>query len=273
MATAEAPRVDESGAPKRDKRMSLSAHLVELRKRILISVIGIVIGMVIAFVLTEPIIHVLTQPIQAVAANRDDPDKVALMFATVTSGFELRLRIALALGFILSAPVWLSQIWLFVMPGLTRKEIRYTWGFLGAAIPLFFAGCFVGWLIVPHIIELMASFVPEGASLFYDSTYYYDFVLKLLLVIGVAFVLPVFLVLLDLAGVISGKAILKGWRVAVLVITIFTAAATPAADVTSMLLLAGIMIVLYFGAVGVALLFDRRRAKQQVLLLGAPDTE
>jgi sec-independent protein translocase protein TatC len=153
------------------------------------------------------------------------------------------------------------------MPGLTRKEIRYTWGFLGSAIPLFFAGCFVGWLIMPHIVELMASFVPDGAGLFYDSSYYYDFILKLLLVIGVSFVLPVFLVLLNVAGVMSGKAILKGWRVAVLVITIFTAMATPAADVVSMLMLAGIMIVLYFGAVGVALLFDRRRFKREQKLL------
>ncbi|HWI32438.1 MAG TPA: twin-arginine translocase subunit TatC [Microbacterium sp.] len=247
--------------------MSLGAHLVELRKRLLISVIALVVAMVVAFLVTEPIIHLLTEPIRVVSASRGDEDLVTLMFSTVTSGFELRIRISVAVGLILSAPVWLAQVWLFVMPGLTRKETQYTWAFFGSAIPLFFAGTYVGWLLMPHVVELMASFVPEDAGLFYDSTYYYDFILKLLLVIGVSFVLPVFLVLLNVAGVMSGKAILKGWRVAVLVITVFTAIATPAADVVSMLMLAGIMIVLYFAAVGVALLFDRRRAKRERQLL------
>ncbi|MGC5223023.1 twin-arginine translocase subunit TatC [Micromonospora sp. DT81.3] len=267
MATANPLGVPQPEVPRRDKRMSLGAHLVELRRRLLISVLGLIAGMVIAFIVTDAIIQVLTDPIRLVAESRGDADQVALMFTTVTSGFELRIRISVVVGLILSAPVWLSQIWLFVMPGLTRKETRYTWGFLGAAIPLFFAGTYVGWLIVPHIVELMATFVPDGGSLFYDTTYYYDFVLKLLLVVGVSFVLPVFLVLLNLAGIMSGIAILKGWRVAVLVITLFAAMATPAADVVSMLMLAGIMVVLYFAAVGVALLFDRRRSKREQKLL------
>lgn len=249
--------------------MSLGGHLVELRKRLMISVLALVVALVVAFFISEPIIRLLTVPINIVSDTRDDADKVTLMFSTVTSGFELRMRIAVAVGVILSAPVWLSQIWLFVMPGLTRKETRYTWSFLGSAIPLFFAGTYVGWLIMPHVVELMATFVPEGAGLFYDSAYYYDFILKLLLVIGVSFVMPVFLVLLNAAGVMSGMAILKGWRIAVLVITLFSAMATPAADVVSMLMLAGIMVVLYFAAVGVSLLFDRRRAKRQKAILAA----
>ena len=140
MATANPLGVPQPEAPRRDKRMSLGAHLVELRRRLLISVLGLIAGMVIAFIVTDAIIQVLTDPIRLVAESRGDADQVALMFTTVTSGFELRIRISVVVGLILSAPVWLSQIWLFVMPGLTRKETRYTWGFLGAAIPLFFAG-------------------------------------------------------------------------------------------------------------------------------------
>ena len=113
----------------------------------------------------------------------------------------------------------------------------------------------------------MAQFVPTGMAQFYRYDYYYDFVFKFLIVIGVAFVLPVFLVALNLAGIMSGRAILKGWRVAILIATAFAALATPAADVTSMLLLAGIMIVLYFLAAGLSLLFDRRRAKRESRLL------
>ena len=120
--------------------------------------------------------------------------------------------------------------------------------------------------LMPHIVELMTSFVPDGGASFFDASYYYDFVFKFLLVIGVAFVLPVFLVALNLAGIMSGIAILKGWRVAVLISTTFAALATPAADIASMLLLAGMMIILYLAAAGLSVLFDRRRSKRQPLL-------
>src|SRR5690606_29326814 len=106
------------------------------------------------------------------------------------------------------------------------------------------------------------GFVPRGMAQFYDYSAYYDFIFKFLLVLGVAFVLPVFLVALNLAGVMSGRAILKGWRVAILICTIFAAIATPPADVFSMLLLMASMIVLYFAAALISLLFDRRKKKR-----------
>ncbi len=218
--------------------------------------------MVIAFIITDPIIHLITEPIREIAARRGD-DFSALNFTSVTSAFDLRMRIAFSIGIFLSAPVWLWQIWAFIMPGLTRKEIRYTVGFVASAVPLFFIGCWVGLLIVPHVIELMWGFTPsDGGVNFYNATDYYDFVFKLLIVVGVSFVLPVFLVALNVAGVMSGKAILKGWRVAILIATVFAALATPAADIVSMVMLAGILVVLFFAAAGVSMLFDRRRARQ-----------
>lgn len=248
--------------------MSLRQHLIELRKRLLIAVAGLIVGMIAAFLITGPVIDLLTVPINIVA-EQQGREFVQLNFDTVTGGFDLRMRIAFAIGLIISAPIWLWQIWAFIMPGLTRKEIRYTAGFVSAAIPLFFAGCAVAWFIMPHIIELMASFVPTGMAQFYKYDTYYDFAFKLLLVVGIAFVLPVFLVALNVAGIMSGRAILKGWRVAILISTIFAAITTPAADVTSMLLLAGIMVVLYFAAALVSLLFDRRRRKIEKAILGA----
>ncbi|QEW04841.1 twin-arginine translocase subunit TatC [Microbacterium lushaniae] len=242
--------------------MSLGQHLIELRKRLMIAAAALVVGMVVAFFITDGVIDVLTEPIRTVAADRGT-DLVALNFDTVTSAFDMRMRIAFAIGLLLSAPVWMWQIWAFIMPGLTRKETRYTVGFVAAAVPLFFGGCVVGVVIMPHIIELMATFVPDQGAQLFTAVTYYDFVFKLLIVIGVAFVLPVFLVALNLAGVMSGKAILKGWRVAVLVATIFAALATPAADVVSMLLLAGILVVLFFAAAGLSLLFDRRRRRRE----------
>ena len=190
------------------------------------------------------------------------------MYSTITGPFDLRLRISFAVGVILSAPIWLWQLWAFLMPGLTKKEIRYTVGFVSAAVPLFFAGCFVGWWVMPHIVEIMATFSAEGADNLYEAKFYYDFVFKLVLVVGVSFVVPVFLVALNLAGIMSGMAILKSWRVAVLIAVAFAGLATPAADIVSMLMLAGILIVLFFAAAGLSMLFDRRRAKRAAAALG-----
>lgn len=241
--------------------MSLGAHLVELRKRLIIAAIALVVGMVIAFLVTDPIIHFITEPIRHIADERGE-SIVALTFSSVTAPFDLRMRIAFSIGLFLSAPVWLWQIWAFIMPGLTKKETLYTVSFVGAAIPLFFAGCYVGTLVVPHVIELMAGFTPEGGNNLYEASAFYDFVFKLMIVVGVSFVLPVFLVALNVAGIMTGRDILKGWRVAILVSCVFGALATPAADLVSMFMLAGILVVLYFAAALVSMIFDRRKRKR-----------
>ncbi len=250
--------------------MSVGAHLVELRKRLMYAALALLIGMVVAFAVTDPIIHFITEPIRIIADKRGD-DFAALNFGAVTSAFDMRMRIAFSIGIFLSAPVWLWQIWAFIMPGLTRKEIRYTFGFVAAAVPLFFAGCYLGVVIMPHVIELMWGFTPEGGKNLYQAQEYYDFVFKLMIVIGIAFVLPVFLVALNFAGIMSGRAILKGWRVAILAATLFAAVATPAADVVSMLMLGGILIVLYFAAALLSMLFDRRKRKRDAALGILPD--
>ncbi|WP_091187407.1 twin-arginine translocase subunit TatC [Paramicrobacterium humi] len=238
--------------------MSLAEHLLELRKRLFISAIAIVVGMVAGFVLSNIIIDLMSAPIREIAESKN----ASLNFDTVTSGFDLHMKVALTVGLVISAPVWLYQIWAYLVPGLKRTEITYVLGFLLSAIPLFFAGCAAGWFVMPHIVELMAGFTPGDASNLYQAGYYYDFILKLVLAVGIAFVLPVFLVLLNFVGVLSARAIIKGWRIALLVIMLFCAIATPAADVISMFMLAVPMIVLYFAAYGVAFLRDRWRDKR-----------
>jgi len=241
--------------------MSLGQHLVELRKRLTRGAIAIVAGTVGGWFLYELIWPLITEPITRIAAaqgaDEDQLAKVALNYTGITGAFDVRIQIALAVGIVISSPIWLYQIFAFLVPGLTKREKRYTFGFFFSAIPLFLGGCAAGWFVLPHIVEIMYSFVPDGATTFYETKMYLDFVLKLVLATGIAFVLPVFLVLLNFVGVLQARTILKGWRWAILAITIFTAIATPAADVISMILLAIPMIVLYFGAVGIALLHDR----------------
>jgi sec-independent protein translocase protein TatC len=246
-----------------DGRMSLGRHLLELRKRLFRSALGIVIGGVVGFVLSEPILSLLQAPIEQIAQSRD----ATLNFDTITGAFDLRMQIAIYVGIIVSSPVWLYQIFAFIVPGLTSKEKRYTFGFFFSAVPLFLAGCAAGFFVFPHIVELLAGFAPTDTASIFQAKYYVDFATKLVLAVGIAFVLPVFVVLLNFMGVLSAKGILKGWRIAILLITVFCAIATPAADVSTMFLLAVPMVLLYFAAAGVAWIHDRSVARREARLL------
>lgn len=272
-----------------DRRMSLGEHLRELRRRLFTSAIAIVIAAIVAFIPWGPILAPLgidlpfvslaefvrdgmRVPIDQIAATHD----ATISYTTVSGSLDLLIQIGLTIAILLSSPVWLYQLFAFLVPGLTSKEKRYTFGFFFSAVPLFLAGGLVGWLLFPHMVQLLSTFVPTQDALILDARFYYDFIIKLVLAIGVGFVLPVFLVLLNFAGVLQGTTILKGWRVAVLVITLFCAIATPAVDVISMILLAIPMIALYFAAVVVALVRDRivaRRAGAIDPLATTPVTE
>ena len=245
--------------------MSLVEHLIELRKRLFRATLGITAGAVVGWFLADLVLAALRAPVIDV---RHTQDRVATInFSTITSAFDVKLEIALLTGVVISSPIWLYRLFAFLTPAFTRREKRYVFGFFFSAVPLFLAGCAAGWYVVPHIVQLLTGFAGKGDTTIIEAKAYLDFVLKLVIVTGIAFVLPVFLVLLNLVGVLSGRAIVKGWRFAVLAITLFTAIATPAADVLSMLLLAAPMVVLYFAAAGVALLHDRRVARRTDAIL------
>lgn len=238
--------------------MSLGDHLRELRKRLFISALAIIVAAIAGFVLAPLVIDALRVPINQIAQARN----AQIIYTTVTGAFDLRFQIAMTIGIVIASPIWLFQIFAFLVPGLTSKEKKYTFGFFFSAVPLFFAGAASGWFLFPHMVELLTTFSSNEEATYLDAKIYYDFVIKLVLAIGIGFVLPVFLVLLNFVGVLSAAAILKGWRIAILVIAIFCAIATPAADVISMFLLAIPMIFLYFVAALIAWLHDRRKAKR-----------
>lgn len=242
-------------------RMSLGAHLRELRRRIYISALAIVLGAIVGWFFSDYVLAVLREPIYAIAQSQN---RIAtLNYDAITSAFDLKLQIAITLGLVLSSPVWLYQIWAFFIPGLTKTEKAYSLGFFLSAVPLFIAGCIAGWMVFPHIVELMTGFAPEDDTTIINAKVYFDFVLKLVLVVGIAFVLPVFLVLLNFAGVLSAQGIIRSWRIAIMIIILFTAIATPAADVLSMFILAIPMVGLYFAAAFIAWLHDRRLSKRR----------
>ncbi len=239
--------------------MSLGAHLIELRNRILIAAIAIAVALVAGWFLAPWVWNVLREPLEVL---EDRGRQAQIMYTDVSSGFDLQVQISLFIAILIASPVWLYQIWAFIVPGLTKKEKWHAIGFLGAAVPLFLAGVYAGWSVLPNIVLLMAGFSPEQDAFNMDARNYLDFTVKLLLAVGVGFVMPVLLVLLNFVGVLRGKSILKSWRIALLCIVLFAAITTPAADLVSMFLLAAPITLLYFAAAGVAIWHDRIHDKR-----------
>lgn len=239
--------------------MSLGEHLVELRRRLVRSAVAILAASIAGYFVSDAVWAQLAAPLIEVA---NASGRIATInYTSISEAFDTKIAIAITVGIVTASPIWLWQIWAYVTPALVRRERRFALGFLVSAIPLFLAGCFTGWWIFPHVVELMTGFAPEGSTTLLTAKYYLDFSIKFVLAIGVGFVLPVFLVLLNFAGVLSAKGILAGWRWAIVGITAFAAIATPAADVVSMFLLAIPMIGLYFLAAFIAWIRDRRVAR------------
>jgi sec-independent protein translocase protein TatC len=240
--------------------MSLGAHLVELRKRLTIAAAAVVVASVGCWFLVRPVFTFLIAPV-AEAAKLTHRN-VALNFQGLTSPFDVEIQLAITMGIVLSSPIWLYEIWAFIVPGLKQRERRYVYGFLGSAIPLFLVGCAIGWILLPRLVVLLTSFAPAHSTSFISTDDYVSFITKLMIAVGVGFVLPVFLVFLNFIGILASKTILKGWRIAVLLVVVFAAIVTPSADIISMFALALPIIALYFIAVLITHLHDRAAARR-----------
>jgi sec-independent protein translocase protein TatC len=162
----------------------------------------------------------------------------------------------------MSSPVWLFNIWSFITPGLKKKERKYTIWFVVVAVPLFLAGTALAWTSLPTFVQVLVGFTPAGSANVINASDYILFTIRILLVFGIAFVLPVVLVLLNFAGVITAQNILKSWRMAIFVSAVVGAIATPVAEPMAMFLLMVPLLILYFVAAGVATLHDKRLARK-----------
>lgn len=251
-------------ATTRGGRMPLFEHLRELRRRVVRSSIIVLLASGIGWYFYNQIITTLARPVCDL--NRAKATQSARCGALYISGvlgpLNLQIKVALLTGLIISAPAWLYQLWAFISPGLHRKEKWYSILFLAVATPFFAAGATLGYFILPTAIKVLFGFTPHSLANLVRFDDYLDFVLRIILLFGLAFELPIFLVSLNLIGFISGRTILRPWRVWVFGITLFTAAFTPTADPITMALLALPLCAFYFMAGGIALLVDRRRAKR-----------
>jgi sec-independent protein translocase protein TatC len=262
-----------SSARKQEKdaegRMPLGEHLRELRNRLLKSVLAIVVAVVVAAFFQKEIFNFLMRPILesvgctdgATKARNGDP--CAMMTTNgLLSPFTITLKVSLMAGVLMATPVWLYQLWAFVAPGLHKQEKRYSLAFAALGVPLFAAGAYLAYSILPQTAEIMLSFTPDNAQNLLPLDDYLDLITRMIVVFGAAFELPLLLILLNMTGVLSGKRMFGWWRGMILGLTAFAAIATPGGEPISMLLLAGPLAVLYFFAVGFSLLNDARRGRR-----------
>ena len=246
----------------RNGAMPLLDHLREFRNRFLKSLLAIFLASIAGWFLYEPIIEKLTEPFCDLNAGAEQNYCGDLYINGLIGPFNLHLKVAFIAGIIFAAPIWLYQIWSFITPALHKRERRLSIGFVSVATPLFSLGAFLAYLVLPHAVKILLGFTPSDLGNLIRLDEYLDFVMRLILLFGIAFVLPLFLLALNILGLVSGRSLLKPWRLAVFSIFLFTAAFTPTPDPITMTLLAIPLCILYFAAGTIAIVLDKRKSKR-----------
>ncbi len=243
--------------------MPLTEHLRELRSRLIKSGIAIAIGMIIGWVYYEQLFAWLSAPFMgAVNAAREQGRDVTLALTGVADPFVMQMQVAAVAGLVLSAPVWLYQLWRFVTPGLHKHERRWALGFAAVATPLFFGGVALAYTVMPLGLEVLLGFTPDNVANIVSVDRYLSFFLRTVMIFGIGFLIPLLIVLLNFAGVLTGKRLLSWWRWIIILVMLFAAVATPTGDPINLLLLAGPILLLIAIAVAVSLVNDKRRKRK-----------
>lgn len=252
------PEVEEGG------QMTFFEHLVELRKRIINSLIAIAIGSFIGVYVAKYVIVYVTRPmLKALSEAHLDPK---LIYTHPAGGFNLIITLGIYIGVVLASPVVLYQVWLFVAPALYKHERSAITGFLFSTVFLFLAGIAFGYFVtLPYILKFLVTFQVvslPGVVPMITITEYFDLTLLVLLGLGLVFELPVLVFFLSLFGIVTPKFLWKNIRYAILVIAIVAAIITPTPDATTMLIFMAPMILLYFIGIAVSAIVVRKRERR-----------
>jgi sec-independent protein translocase protein TatC len=241
--------------------MTLTEHLRELRRRVIISALAIVAGTVVAFVFHHWLLHIVTRPYCDLPAHyRAIQGKCTLVVSGVLDPFTVTLRLSLYAGLLISSPVWLWQAWQFVTPGLYDRERRWALGFVGTSVALFAAGAVVAYITLQNGLRFLLGFATGGIASLLNFNSYLSYVVAMVLVFAVSFEFPLVVVMLNLAGVVSYERLRRWTRGIIFGIFVFAAVATPSQDPFTMTALAVPMCLLFGGALVVARIHDRRVA-------------
>jgi sec-independent protein translocase protein TatC len=239
--------------------MTLAEHFTELRRRLVRSAIALFVCMIAIWNQFTSIFSLIRRPYDSVQGIGSD---AVLALTGVTSGFSLQLRVSLSAAVVLSSPIWIYQLWRFISPGLKRNERKWAYLFTGVAVPLFASGVLLAYYVMPRMLDTLFQFTPADVENVTSVESYLSFFLHLTLFFGIGFLLPLILVTMNFAGILSGQRLRAAWRWLILGSFFFGAVATPNGDPLAMTFVAVPMIALSFIAVGVALLNDRRRTRK-----------
>jgi sec-independent protein translocase protein TatC len=264
-------RRGEKPAANPEGQMTLVEHLAELRMRIIRAGLAVLIGVVVVVLLWDPVLHFLTQPYANLCARRGadycgdayDPETgdVALNILDPVEGLATRLRVGFYGGLVLASPVLLWQMWMFIVPALHKKERKYAFGFVSSCLLLFLLGGFIAFTTLERALEFLIDWSGEDVNQVFQIGAYVRLVTLMVLAFGVGFTIPVLLVFLQIMGILGWRTLLKAWRYAVVGTFVIAAAITPSGDPISLLALSGPMVILYFIAVLIGWLFQRRKER------------
>ncbi|MFF0385786.1 twin-arginine translocase subunit TatC [Streptomyces sp. NPDC004286] len=246
--------------------MPLVEHLRELRNRLAKGMLAITVVSVVAAFYSQNLMSFLSQPVPRCTQGLGESTGgscAVIAYTDLLSPFTTTVKVCFMAGVVISSPVWLYQLWAFIAPGLHRNERKYTYGFVAAAVPLFMAGAWLAYTILPISMRVLLGITPDGSANILPMDKVLDFIVRMILIFGGAFELPLLLVMLNFAGVVTGRRMAGWWRGVVMGVFVFGAVATPTTDPFGMIALAGPIVVLYFIAVGIALLNDRRRERAE----------
>ena len=245
--------------------MPLMEHIRELRNRLIKAALGIIAGMVVGWLLYEQAFNFITDPFCRITIQHTvgcGKDGHPLVVTGVFDPFFVKLKVAFVVGLVVSSPIWFYQLWAFIAPGLYRREKRWAFAFVGAAVPLFALGAFFSYLALSRGLHFLLGLTPQGVTPLITIDTYLGYTMAMLLIFGIAFELPLVLVMLNLAGMVSHAFIRKWRRVMIFLVFVFAGAATPSPDPFSMLLLAVPCVILVELAEVFGWLNDRRRARR-----------
>lgn len=255
--------------------MPLVEHLRELRRRLFIAVLAIAVGTVIGWLIFDPVFELLKAPyVDGVAPllKRKGFQAELVLSGGVGVSFSFRLKLALVMGIVISSPVWIGQIWGFILPALHRNERRWVYLLTLTGAPLFAGGVFVGYLVMPKGVQVLIGLTPDSIKLLLTLGDYLNFVIRTVLVFGLAAEIPLVVILLNRLGIVSAKRLRSARPWTIIGIFVFAAIATPSTDPLTMLFLAVPMTVLYFISEVIASLTDRKR-KKSAAQAEVPDDE
>ena len=246
-----------------DGTMSLFDHLRELRYRITVVAIGVLIGSIISAFFYQQLVSFVLAPWERARTALEENLGASTMIANngVTQAFTVAVILCVVAGVILSSPLWLWQVWAFVAPGLVAKEKRYALAFVAVSLPLFLTGTALGYFVWPKGIEVLLSFTPKDQDItnILDVANFLSMEIKVMLVFGLSFLLPVVVVGLNMAGVVRGYQLKKARKGVVFGAVVLSAVATPTADPFSMMALGVPIVGMFLIAEVICRAWDKKR--------------